>query len=170
MRNLGLGLGQGLALGPIANRPSFDLFVSDLAAGGGNGSYANPYLPTELTALATLPAGTRVGIRAGGAFLAANFNPLLSIGGNGLQFGPYGDGDKPLFLLRAPISGAWASLGSNLWRWSGTQANNIKMSGNVFRDGVPMQLVQNSGGLDAAGKALVTAWGWGGTGITATGT
>lgn len=146
----------------------YDYYVSSSATGSGDGSRSNPFTPAQISALSGAVAGKRIGIERGSYFGGAASSPTIALSDAGVSIGLYGVGSSPVFDCSAQISGAWTSLGSNKWRWTGTQEASGSGSGNVFRDGVPMVLVQNSASLTSDGQALVLAWGWNGTGISAT--
>lgn len=170
MSSIDLSLGLRLGLGRQA-LPSFDRFVSPGAVGGGDGSYANPWLPSEFTAAASgLAAGSRIGIK-GGTDTAGLISPRLykTGGASNFYFGAYGGGNKPMLRCDAPITGDWTDMGGNVWRHAVTYASaSSSHSGNVYRDGLPMILVQNTAGLVSSGQAHNPDWGWAGTGIVST--
>lgn len=165
MNSIDLSLGLRLGLRRQA-LPSFDRFVSPGATGGGDGSYGNPWLPSEFTAASSgLTTGSRIGIK-GGTDTGGLINPQLlkASGATGFYFGAYGGGNKPILRCDAPITGGWVDQGSNVWRVAVTYVSaSTSHSGNVFRDGLPMILVQATVNLVASGQACNLDWGWNGS-------
>lgn len=152
----------------VGGSDGFDYHVDPSASSNGAGTLASPYTCAQITALSGSVANKKIGLKAGTTGDGTILNPMIELSDNGVTIDKYGVGANPILDTGFQISGAWSSLGSNKWRWTGTQVSNSKASGNILKDGVPMALVQNTAGLTTAGQALVTAWGWNSTGISAT--
>ena len=167
---MALHLGLGLGIGHLPSQgvgDVFDYYVDPSTAVSGTGIVASPYTVAQLNALSGSIANKRIGLKSGTSITADTLNPTITLTDNGLYVGVYGYGTAPTIDLRKTISGAWTSLGGNLWRHSGTQVSDGSASGNVFRNGIPMKLVQTTPAAD--GEAVVAVWNWSGVrGVTST--
>ena len=145
----------------------FDYYVDPSTTSSGAGTIASPYTVAQLNALSGSIANKRIGLKNGSWVTADTLNPTIALSDNALYVGVYGPGAGVTIDLRKTISGAWTSLGSNLWRHTGTQVSDGSASGNVFRNGIPMKLVQTTPAAD--GEAVVAVWNWQGVrGVTST--
>jgi hypothetical protein len=82
------------------------------AAGGGSGSYTNPYNDlTVLNALTGNQGGQQYLLKAGEVFEEG----IVISNASNFTIGSYGTGDKPHVTQATAWVGAWTSIGSNKW-------------------------------------------------------
>lgn len=144
----------------------FDFYVDQSATSNGAGTKASPFTAAQMTALSGTISGKRIGIKRG-TDSAGAVKPTITLTDNYLIVGLYGSGAGPIFDLRKTITGSWTNVGTNLWSNTWTQESDGSASGNIFRNDIPMKLVQTTPAAD--GEAVVAVWNWSGVrGITAT--